>query len=506
MAIGRLASLKTSLSTGGVNKNTELYSFSGVLSNVSIHITNQGLDTARVFVGIASGSISNISYSDYITYNEEILRNGNITLSNIGIKSGDVLFCKASKVDVSFVVQSTFDYNTSSNTGISTFYGKEGSGITTETGFVINRNYSLFTATKNSLTNIKIINQNVSEECRFFVGISTVSAANFSSKDYIIYNEKLQPRQEYLLENIGVGINQTIIARANKTNVSFNVSSVPANTYEGLIDFNALGISTQWVSTSSGIHTLSNVGVGTTNKTNTLTVGGGTSTTNLYVSGITTLNTVSVTGTFFTNQLNISGVTTSTGGFVGNLIGTATTATTATTAGYATTAGIATVAQGLTGTPNVVVGVATVTENLNAPGNYYVKIARATDQTALNGADTLIGFSTIADPNNWYSGITTRTTPTVAGTYHVDGMVNWQAGSITNNQTNIQLRKNGSTFAISLVGIQTFSYTQNVCGIVTMNGTTDYIDFTVYTSNPTSQDIRGTADGSWTKMEIFKIN
>jgi hypothetical protein len=296
VAIGRLASLKTSLSTGGVNKNTELYSFSGVLSNVSIHIANQGLDTARVFVGIASGSISNISHSDYITYNEEILRNGNITLSNIGIKSGDVLFCKASKADVSFVVQSTFDYNTSSNTGISTLYGKEGSGITTETGFVINRNYSLFTATKNSLTNIKIINQNVSEECRFFVGISTVSAANFSSKDYIIYNEKLQPRQEYLLENIGVGINQTIIARANKTNVSFNVSSVPANTYEGLIDFNTLGISTQWASTSSGIHTLSNVGVGTTNKTNTLTVGGGTSTTNLYVSGITTLNTVNVTG------------------------------------------------------------------------------------------------------------------------------------------------------------------------------------------------------------------
>jgi hypothetical protein len=153
-----------------------------------------------------------------------------------------------------------------------------------------------------------------------------------------------------------------------------------------------------------------------------------------------------------------------------------------------------------------ITGVTTITGNLNAPGNYYVKLARTTDQTALNGSDTLIGFSAVSDPNNWYTGITTRTTPTVAGTYHVDLMVNWFEGTITNNQTNIQIRKNGNTFALSQVGIHTFAYTMNACGIVTMNGTTDYIDATVYTSNPTSQNIRGTGDGAWTKMEIFKIN
>jgi hypothetical protein len=155
---------------------------------------------------------------------------------------------------------------------------------------------------------------------------------------------------------------------------------------------------------------------------------------------------------------------------------------------------------------NITAGIVTVAGNLNAPGNYYVKVARLTDQIITQGVDTLIAFSTVSDPNGWYVGITTRTTPTVAGTYHVDGMVNWYEGSITNVQTNIQLRKNGTTFALSQVGIHTFAYTMNVCGIVTMNGTTDYIDFTAYTSNPTSQNIRGTADGSWTKMEIFKIN
>jgi hypothetical protein len=162
---------------------------------------------------------------------------------------------------------------------------------------------------------------------------------------------------------------------------------------------------------------------------------------------------------------------------------------------------------GATSTTNLyVTGVTTITGNLNAAGNSYVKLARTTNQTITNGADALIGFSVVSDPNSWYSGITTRTTPTVAGTYHVDLMINWQAGSITNNQTNIQIRKNGNTFALSQSGIHTFAYTMNACGIVTMNGTTDYIDCTVYTSNPTSQVVNGTADGAWTKMEIFKIN
>ncbi len=151
-------------------------------------------------------------------------------------------------------------------------------------------------------------------------------------------------------------------------------------------------------------------------------------------------------------------------------------------------------------------GATTITGNLNAPGNYYVKLSRTSNQTITNGADALIGFSVVSDPNNWYSGITTRTTPTVAGTYHVDVMLNWNAGTISTDQTNIQIRKNGTTFALSQVGIRTFAYTQNACGIVTMNGTTDYIDFTVYTGNPTSQVVTGTVDGAWTKMEIFKIN
>jgi len=78
-----------------------------------------------------------------------------------------------------------------------------------------------------------------------------------------------------------------------------------------------LDLNTFWINTSAGIHTLSNVGVGTTNPTSTLTVvGSGTSTSQLFVSGVSTFAGITtVTGpTLFAKQLNVSGVST----FVGD--------------------------------------------------------------------------------------------------------------------------------------------------------------------------------------------
>ena len=56
------------------------------------------------------------------------------------------------------------------------------------------------------------------------------------------------------------------------------------------------GGSSQWVTTAAGIHTLSNVGVGTTNPTSALTVKGNTSLETLNVSGVSTLTTTDFTG------------------------------------------------------------------------------------------------------------------------------------------------------------------------------------------------------------------
>jgi len=110
----------------------------------------------------------------------------------------------------------------------------------------------------------------------------------------------------------------------------------------------SVGSGSQFVTTAAGIHTLSNVGIGTTNPTSALTVvGSGASISQLFVTGFSTFAGITtVTGTtLFAKQLNVSGVVTATT-FVGAVTGNAT---------------------GLSGTPNITVGTIAAT-SLNASG------------------------------------------------------------------------------------------------------------------------------------------
>jgi len=170
-------------------------------------------------------------------------------------------------------------------------------------------------------------------------------------------------------------------------------------------------------------------------------------------------------------------------------------------------------ALGIGGVPNTgttklyVSGNALISGNLNALGNYYVKVARLSNQTIPQNIDTGIQFSSVTDPNSWYNASTYRITPTVAGNYYVSLMATWEKGSVVrNNQTNIQIRKNGNTFAITQVPVESgLNFSVYACGIATLNGSSDYIDATAYTANTTSQNLYA-LDGSWTKMELFKLN
>jgi hypothetical protein len=151
----------------------------------------------------------------------------------------------------------------------------------------------------------------------------------------------------------------------------------------------------------------------------------------------------------------------------------------------------------------------TINGNINALGNYYVKVARLSDQTIPQDTDTIIQFSRITDPNNWYNTGSYRISPTISGNYCVNLMVSWKQGSAARNiQTNVQIRKAGNTFAINQTPVESgLNFSVYACGITTLNGTTgDYIEATAYSANPTSQNLVGEAVGTWTKMELFKLN
>lgn len=120
--------------------------------------------------------------------------------------------------------------------------------------------------------------------------------------------------------------------------------------------------------------------------------------------------------------LNVVGVTTSTGGFVGNLTGTASTAGVAT---YASTAGVSTSSQGLTGTPNISVGTVNSSkidlsgqyvQSINAVGALDINCSTGNYFTKTISSNSIFTFSNV--PSSRAYSFTLELT-------HTSGSVTW---------------------------------------------------------------------------------
>lgn len=122
-------------------------------------------------------------------------------------------------------------------------------------------------------------------------------------------------------------------------------------------------------------------------------------------------------------------------------------------------------------------------------------------------SDVIIPFTVKDDPLGWWNSSTNTWSPNIPGRYYVSYQINWGTGSL-GNQINSQIRKSTNTVSLAQHQVPTvLNFTQNNTAIVTMNGTTgDYLDFTCYTSSPTTQYVIGTADGAWTHFEAFRLS
>jgi hypothetical protein len=167
----------------------------------------------------------------------------------------------------------------------------------------------------------------------------------------------------------------------------------------------------------------------------------------------------------------------------------------------------------LTNKPTIPSDVSDLTDNDNllggsggdlVAGNYVVKAVKGgSAQTVTSSSDAIVTFVDDFDPQNWFSS--NKFQPNVAGYYSIDTHVWWDAGAVTNNQSNIQLRKNGTTqVAISQNQILTGSgYAQSISTIVYFNGTTDYVEVTAFTGNTTSQNINGAGTGTYFTAALY---
>jgi len=114
----------------------------------------------------------------------------------------------------------------------------------------------------------------------------------------------------------------TLVGTAGTINFGANLSVSPVSAGVVTVTASSSG-SSQFTTTNAGIHTLSSVGIGTTNPTSALTVvGSGTSTSQLFVTGVSTFAGITtVTGTtLFVNQLGVSGISTLSSAIVGSAV------------------------------------------------------------------------------------------------------------------------------------------------------------------------------------------
>ena len=147
--------------------------------------------------------------------------------------------------------------------------------------------------------------------------------------------------------------------------------------------------------------------------------------------------------------------------------------------------------------------------NHTKPGVYFCQGKLAADQSIATGSDVIIQFVDDYDPQGWWDPSTYRFTPTIAGYYSVTVAVWLSDPGTATGQTNVQTRINGNQMMINQSPLNSGGAGQSLMGtkIIYMNGSTDYVDFTVYHNAATSKNIQvGNAtysSGSWFSIVLL---
>ena len=137
------------------------------------------------------------------------------------------------------------------------------------------------------------------------------------------------------------------------------------------------------------------------------------------------------------------------------------------------------------------------------PSDYICQGILSSDQLIPYATDTLIQFVDQYDPQNWYNPTTYTFKPSIAGFYLITLNALWDVAPTSSGTVNVQTRLNGT----SVMFIQHACDPNNPISmgdtkLIQMNGSTDAITFTAFTTNPvpvtSGQTIKqGSGAGTW---------
>lgn len=127
-------------------------------------------------------------------------------------------------------------------------------------------------------------------------------------------------------------------------------------------------------------------------------------------------------------------------------------------------------------------------------GGSAVKVGQWTasqSMTSGGGVTAITLDSEVADPDGWWSS-GTDVTPTVAGWYLVTAAFEWSSIGTATTRLILSARKNGTGFALFDGYAGSGSAKRTVTGVVSLNGSTDYIDHGAYHNDGSNRTVTTT--------------
>ena len=224
-AFGRTRNLVSSL-TEGVVTPVLLYE-APELVEVTVTVSNKTNLKSNYSVGLSSSF--GFKDSDYLAFGIPIAVGEAKHLEKIHMKPGDKIFVNSFDPGVNFSAYTTkFFRNISADSAL--VHGRSKS-LTSSLNppNTINDEISILDATENSLATVHATNKNSSTPVSISVGISSGGIGAVKQSDFIIFGLRLQPLQEFSVDQVGVSTGQTLFVRASRPNVSFVAYSRPSN-------------------------------------------------------------------------------------------------------------------------------------------------------------------------------------------------------------------------------------------------------------------------------------